>query len=452
MLIATAVAAALSLPVGAMAASSDELTQIREQLQGLMQRVDKLEQQNTELKTENDSLKSQTDYLKAEAKGLRKDTANMAVDVNKTKGTDWASRVSLKGDLRYRYEWISDDAVNAAGIQTADRNRDRIRARFNVEAKATDTILVGLGFTTDEGGDPRSGNQTLTKEFSRKGLDLDLAYFDWKFADWGDLIGGKMKQPFYKQPQSMFWDNDVNPEGLALTFNNGMWFGSGYYYYVNEVSGLQNTTTSDTSMAGIQIGARVPIGQSQLVLAAHYYDLMAGQRHSPFFGGSSNGNTTTTVVTAPGPPPVTTQLLTYDFNVINLTAEFNTTLGNLPLQIWADVAENEDPSNFNQAWSGGVWLGKASNYRTFEIGAGYHHIEKDSLFAQFIDSDFGGGISDTEGWAFKAAYAPLKNWTLNATYFLNDRYVDVPLMASPTSAPQSSVGYDRLQLDFSLKF
>ena len=35
MLIATAVAAALSLPVGAMAASSDELAQIREQLQGL---------------------------------------------------------------------------------------------------------------------------------------------------------------------------------------------------------------------------------------------------------------------------------------------------------------------------------------------------------------------------------------------------------------------------------
>ena len=30
------------------------------------------------------------------------------------KGADWAGRVSLKGDLRYRYEYISDAALSGA--------------------------------------------------------------------------------------------------------------------------------------------------------------------------------------------------------------------------------------------------------------------------------------------------------------------------------------------------
>lgn len=444
MLIATAVAAALSyLPAGAFAASSpDDLAQIREQLQGLLQRVDKLEQENTTLKTENEDLKAQDDYLKSETKGLRKDAANAALDAGKVKGTDWAGKVAIKGDLRYRYEYISDDAVNAAGIQsTADRYRDRIRARLGVEAKPIDNLLVGIGLTTTEGNDPRSGNQTLTNVFSRKSVELDFAYFDWKFASWGDLIGGKMKQPFFKQSQSLFWDNDVNPEGLAVNFNSGIWFGTLYNYWVNEVSGAQNTRTADTSLAGVQIGARLPIGSSSLVLAAHYYDLSAGQGSAPFFGGNANGNTTINV----GTPPVA--VLANDYEVVNLTAEFNTLLGSWPLQLWTDVAQNQAVDDLDTAWSAGVLLGKAGNYRTWEFGAAYHSLEKDALFAQLIDSDFAGGVIDSQGWVLRAGYAPLKNWTLNTTYFLNDRNRDVP-----NSVGDTEVGYDRLQVDFNVKF
>ena len=242
LLIASAVAAALYMPVSAQAAaptSANDLAQIREQLQGLMQRVDKLEQENTTLKSENEALKSdqenfkaQDDYLKSETKGLRKDAAQTNTVVNNLKGAEWASRVTLTADLRYRYEFISDETLNAARIQTADRNRDRVRARFNAVGRPTDNIQLGLGFATTEGGDPRSSNQTLTGAFNRKSLDLDLAYFDWTFASWGHLIGGKMRQPFIKPGQSLFWDGDVNPEGLAVTFTSGIWFGSAYNFWL----------------------------------------------------------------------------------------------------------------------------------------------------------------------------------------------------------------------------
>jgi cell division protein FtsB len=451
LLLSTAVAVALSaVSIGANAAASpSDLAEIREQLQGLMQRVDKLEQENTALKSQNETLKAQsekldtqTEYLKTETKGLRKDTAGLAVDAAKVRGADWAGKISLKGDLRYRYEGISDDTLTA-GIQTADRYRDRIRVRFGADIKATDNILVGIGFTTTEGSDPRSANQTLTGVFSRKALDLDYSYFDWKFASWGDLIGGKMKQPFFKNAQSVLWDNDINPEGLALVYNRGMFFASAYNFWLNEVSGPENTRTADASMAGLQIGAKLPIGGSSLTLAAHYYDLSAAQGRAPFYNASSNGNTTVTIG-ATTPPTV---VLLNDYEIINLTAEFNTNLGTLPLMVWADAAQNQAVDELDTAWAAGVLFGKASNPKTWEFGASYQVIEKDAVFAQLIDSDFAGGVSDVQGYKLVAAYAPQRNWTLNATYFINDRNVDVA-----TSSGQKEIGYDRLQLDFNVKF
>ena len=425
---------------------SEEIAQIREQLQLLIQRVDRLEAENDALKAQNENLSLQGEYLKAETRGLRKDSATHASKAAKVKGADWASRVALKGDLRYRHEQISDETLNSSGVRsTADRYRDRIRARFSAEVKATDSIMLGIGFATTEGGDPRSSNQSLGGVFSRKSLDLDLAYFDWKFASWANLIGGKMKQPFFKPGQSLFWDNDINPEGLAVGFTRGIYFGTAYNYWINEISGPESAVTADTMLRGAQFGARLPIGAATLALAAHYYDLSAGEGRAPFFNNSANGNTTINVTS--GTPPVTTAVLANDYEVINLSAEFNTIIGALPFQLWADLAQNQDADDFDTAWAAGVLFGKAGDYRTWEIGTAYQVVEKDALFAQLIDSDFAGGNADNEGLVLRAAYAPVRNWVLNATYFMNERNADVA-----NSAGQRAVDYDRLQLDFSVKF
>lgn len=464
-MIAAAAAAALSqLPAAAQAASPNDLAEIRAQLQGLMQRVDKLEQENQALKSENEQLKTQgedlkaqSDYLKAETRGLRKENAQQSADVDKVKGTDWASKVAVTGDMRYRYEAISDDTLNAAppgGVTTADRYRDRIRARLAVTAKATDNMTVGIGLTTTEGADPRSGNQSLTGVFSKKPIELDLAYFDWKFASWGDLIGGKMKLPFVKGAQNLFWDNDITPEGIAFTFSRGIWFGSAYNFWLNEISGAETGLTSDPMMHGAQIGVKLPVGGSTLTLAAHYYDLSASQGRplpaAPFFNNNANNNTTV--------GPAATAALLNDYEVFDVLAQFDTTLGTLPFQVWAEAAQNQSPSGFvppantiandqDTAYSAGFLLGRASNARTWELGAMYQKVEKDALFAQLIDSDFAGGFADNEGFVVRAGYAPVRNWVLNATYFVNQRNVE-----RANSAGQTEVDYDRLQLDFNVKF
>ena len=95
----------------------------------------------------------------------------------------------------------------------------------------------------------------------------------------------------------------------------------------------------------------------------------------------------------------------------------------MPFTFWADYAQNiasdvEDET----AYGVGVTLGKASNAKTWEAGLFYQSIDKDALFAQMIDSDFGDGVTDAEGWVLKAGYAPVKNVTLNGTYFMNTLY------------------------------
>ena len=85
-----------------------------------------------------------------------------------------------------------------------------------------------------------------------------------------------------------------------------------------------------------------------------------------------------------------------------------------------------------------AWMGRAQLHQS---------LEKDALFAQLIDSDFGGGLTDTEGFVVRAGYAPVRNWVINASYFVNKLNVDVA-----NSVAQTEVDYDRLQVDFNVKF
>jgi hypothetical protein len=432
--LAAAVAAVLSVSAGQAhaqakgSASRAELEAVQTQLQALAERLNRLEAANTELKTENEELKTivdrreaENDYLKAETKELREQAALASNEVSKVKGTDWAKTVKLKGDFRYRHEMIDQADLDET------RTRHRIRARLGVEAKVTDNILSVMQLSTGQDADPRSSNQTLGGASNRKDILLDLAYADWKFADSADLIVGKQRWAHVRPALSLFYDNDFNPEGAAVTFNRGILFGSVYGNWLSESGG-----GDDGFFYGGQLGLRVPFGDtSNVAIATNYYTVDDPGGTDILYLGSSNGNSTN----ADGS-------LLYDFDVWEAQGELNTTLGKLPLQAFVDYAQNTDPDDLNEAYSVGVLLGKASNDRTWELGAAYQSIGKDALFGQFVDSDFGGGKTDSDGWVFRLGYVPVRNWTLNATYFLNKIGVD----------GGNDVDYDRLQLDLNYKF
>ncbi len=78
-------------------------------------------------------------------------------------------------------------------------------------------------------------------------------------------------------------------------------------------------------------------------------------------------------------------------------------------------------------------------------------VEKDALYGQYIDSDFGGGNTDAKGSIIKVGYAFARNWTFNVTYFLNETNIDVPATVAGVGSVLDR-DYKRLQLDLNFKY
>ena len=91
-------------------------------------------------------------------------------------------------------------------------------------------------------------------------------------------------------------------------------------------------------------------------------------------------------------------------------------------------------------------------------------IEKDALFGQLLDSDFGDGNTDADGIVLRGGYTVARNWTVNATLFLNDLSNDVPQSVTVFNEATPALydtrvitgitdrEYKRLQLDLNFRF
>ncbi|MEY4376955.1 MAG: hypothetical protein RJB26_1505, partial [Pseudomonadota bacterium] len=374
------------------AVSASDLEALRAEFTALRERLERLEAANTQLTAENAELKTAAadsepviDYLKSQIKEQRVDTARLQADADKVRGADWASKMKWKVDMRYRMETIEGDTL-------PKRQRDRIRLRAGLEAKATDNLLVVAQLATG-GTDPRSSNQTLSGQADRESIGVDLAYIEWNVAQGLKVTGGKMKNPLVR-PADLFWDNDLNPEGLSFSFERGPWFGSANYFYLTERSGIATagatfaTKGSESTATVGQIGYRLPVGDvSTLTLAANYTDLGAGKGRCDLFGNTGNGNTTVALTAAPC-SATNNASLAYDYKVSGLQAQYDTTLSGLPLSVFGEYAKNDGAKNgLDSAYAFGASLGKAANTNTWEVSYLYQSVDKDALFGMFTDSD-----------------------------------------------------------------
>jgi hypothetical protein len=128
---------------------------------------------------------------------------------------------SFAGDVRVRDEDYSGGPVN----DSQDRNRERYRARFYINAKLNDDLFGGLGLSTGDLNDPITSNQTANQFFTRKPFALDRAFIDYNPHQWKalTLIGGKFAYPWYRT--QLTWDDDIFPEGVAekLEWKSDTW-------------------------------------------------------------------------------------------------------------------------------------------------------------------------------------------------------------------------------------
>lgn len=409
-------------------AQADSLEEVRSDLELMRGELRKLQAENSTLK---EQLARGIATPPVTADTSKPDVLHRVDAIEKS-----TSRLIWRGDFRYRHETI--DPEEAVDEQT----RHRIRARFGASLKVNDSITGVVQLATNGGtGDPRSANQTLTSAFDRKGVGIDLAYVDWKIGGKLTLQLGKMPMP-WQRISSYMWDGNLTPEGGAVKYASGPFFATAFGYWLSE-----RAAASDATLSGAQVGMKGDLGRFKLTSALGYFDVgtVQGQVtqapagctvpvNTAFFSGSL-GNTTSLVNGCPR--------LANDFDFVQFISSAQIKLGTSTLGIFADVIQNQEADDLDQAYSLGLTFGRpAGPAYSWEVGYIFRSMEKDAFFGQFIDIDFGGGITDNRGHSFRASFVSQRNWALNAAYFVNERFMDV-------GTPRD---YERLQLDMNYRY
>lgn len=395
---------------------------------------------------------------------------------------DWVTALKINGDFRGRYEGFFSDApyLDSTATDWVERTRWRYRLRLGVTANIKDNWEVGVRLTSSDavgnfGGDPISGNSTMTSNGSKKFLYLDLAYMKWMAVnspDWNvALTLGKMENPLVFT--DTIFDNDYTPEGLgqqvvynlsgahALKFNAGQ-------YSLREISGesddvflfggqVRFDSTWNTHWSSSIGGGYVGIMNSdQLTASSVPYNNRGNLR-------PVNPGSTPTL----GAPLNSFETMVLDGGVTRTLASFPGYTGAFPIRIGGLYAYNFGADDNNTGWEAGVTFGKAGKRKTYEISYRYKVLEGDFWYEQLPDSDYGafypqkysassGGKTarslesgyfagtNIRGHVVKSSYTPIDPLTLTVTWFFGELIEEIPAGAD--------THMNRLQVDAILKF
>jgi hypothetical protein len=359
---------------------------------------------------------------------------------------NWTDTVTVKGDLRYRYESIMDDSKKDSNGDTITRERNRIRARLGAEAKPADDLKVGVELSTGQ-SDPVSGNQTEGDGFMKKDMKLNLAYLEWSAlpsdnANEAKFTAGKMKNPFINV-SDLIWDGDLTPEGVAFKGQMGSekvtLLGNAGYLWVKERSAENDDSMLYAGQGAVKIQF-VPEVSLLAGVSYYAYDNMVGydvidwENNKNAYGnstmkGSVSGSTTN-------------KAYKYDYTPIEYFTELNIWAG-IPISLYGQMVSNDEVDDLNNGFLYGLTLGKAKNKGTFEVGYAYAKLEKDAVVGAFTDSDRWGGGTDGNSHKIQARYQITKNLQVGATYFTGEKLI---------SDDTKTADYDRLQVDLVAAF
>lgn len=182
---------------------------------------------------------------------------------------------------------------------------------------------------------------------------------------------------------------------------------------------------------GVQGGLKFDLEAGKLTTGVSYFDYTDTIGFEPFYDGSPKGNT----VDENGD-------LVYDYNELEVFAQFDTKIGDWPLTVYGDWVQNQEVSIEDTAYTLGFVMGSAQEQGEYQFGLSYQDVEADAVIGTYADSDFGGGGTDVSGLMFKGQYALRKNVTLGLTL----------IDAEADEFAGNEHDYKRYQLDIEFKF
>jgi len=324
----------------------------------------------------------------------------------------WVQNFKLSGDFRYRQE-LADDAT-----KDYDRNRARIRARLYVGTKVNDEVdaMIGLASGTDESA--TNTNQELTDAFSSKPVWLDLAFFDYHPASVKGLniLGGKIKQPYYFPGDSdILFDTDVRPEGIAATYKKDLnsslkFFGTAAGHYVQERS-----TEGESSLWVAQGGltCAIPnVKDGAVTGGAGFFgfgdiqgEAALGTDDTKFRGNTSAGG-----------------VYVNDYEVFQTFGEVAIPIVGQPFSVYGELLINTGAdTDEDTGFLVGAGLGKCKDPKSWQVSYNYRDLEADCTIAALVDSTFAGGGTAVRGHKISVGYQIAKNWNAAAAVMIGEK-------------------------------
>ncbi len=270
--------------------------------------------------------------------------------------------------------------------------------------------------------------QTLGGGFSKKSLRLDQAYFDWTISDSLRLTGGKMPNPMYRPGWShLVWDDDINPEGLALGYDKTGWIARLAGFSIEE-----RGADKDSFMLAAQIALRGKLGlSSQWTTGISFYENSEVVGQAPFYDGSAQGNSLDTQ-----------GLYAFGYRKIQWFGDVQFDLRGRPLRLFADAVSNRASDSSDYGYSLGARYGGASAPGDSEWAIAYADLDADAVLGTFTDGDFAGGGTGTRGLVVYWRHAVKRNLSVRLRYFDNER----------ENGSDNPLQYRRFQADLDFKF
>ena len=128
----------------------------------------------------------------------------------------WVNSLTLKGDLRLRYDHTYDSASNGASAE----DRWRYRFRFGGTAEMNNGVKTGFRLASGGTSDIGSTNKTMDGGFARDDFYLDQAWAQMDVSG-VTMIGGK--NPNFEKTgwfvSKALFDGDITPEGFELHYS-----------------------------------------------------------------------------------------------------------------------------------------------------------------------------------------------------------------------------------------
>jgi len=231
--------------------------------------------------------------------------------------------------------------------------------------------------------------------------------------------------PLYKPGNSdLIFDHDVTPEGVAVKYEMGStWkpFFSAFNFWLKEDSG-----GDDAHLVGGQVGVKSEMGSHKMSLELARYSYLGAKGSAAFYSGYENNNTVSGGLYS----------FDYDINEVGFDYALSTAWG--PLSLCGQYVFNSAIDTDNTGYYVGVGLGSTKNVGDFKFDLNYRHIEKDAAVGVFIDSDFAGGKTDSNGSKVRVAYKMAENSFFALSHFVNKNSVS-------TSNPSK---FDKTMFDF----